>query len=159
MPALAERPSDKSEATQDAHTRPLILFDGVCNLCASSVQFVIRRDRDAQFRFASLQSSVAEQILADRDYRGESLGSVLLVDDGVVHAKSRAALRIARRLDGAWPLMYYLFCWVPRFLADAVYDFIGARRYRWFGKKEACWVPDGDIRGRFLDADDGAAAD
>lgn len=130
---------------------PLILFDGVCNLCQRSVQLVIRNDRDAQFRFASLQSDAAAEILEDYDDRHAELSSVLLVLDGRIYRKSRAALQIARRMDGAWPLFFYLFCWIPPFLADPIYDFIGNRRYKWFGKKESCWIPDADLSERFLD--------
>lgn len=131
---------------------PVILFDGVCNLCERFVQFVIRNDRDGLFRFASLQSDYAQILLGQFDYQHDDLSSVLLIADGELHRKSRAALRIARRMDGPWPLVYYLFVLVPPFIADPVYDFIGSRRYRWFGKKETCWVPDDDLRKRFLDS-------
>lgn len=130
---------------------PIILFDGVCNLCQRSVQFVIRNDRAARYRFASLQSSAAARVLGERDNRHDSLSSVLLIDEGSVYRKSRAALRILRGLDAPWPLLYYLFFWVPALIADPVYDFIGNRRYRWFGRKRSCWVPDPNIRRRFLD--------
>lgn len=133
-------------------TQPLlVLFDGICNLCESSVHFVIRRDRSSKFRFAALQSAAAREILANFNYTDDNLSSVLLVADGKLYRKSRAALRIARHLDGAWPALYYLFVWVPTFVADPVYDFIGNRRYRWFGKKSECWVPDEDLRRRFID--------
>jgi predicted DCC family thiol-disulfide oxidoreductase YuxK len=128
----------------------LVLFDGVCNLCESTVHFVIRRDRSSKFRFAALQSVAAQEILAPFDYTFENLSSVLLVADGKLYRKSRAALRIARHLDGAWPVLYYLFVWVPPFVADPLYDFIGKRRYRWFGIKSECWVPDEDLRRRFI---------
>ena len=129
---------------------PVILFDGVCNLCERSVQFVIRNDRDARFRFAALQSRAAARILEDLGYRHESLSSVLLVENGAIRRKSRAALHIMRRLDGPWPLLFYLLAWVPTVVADPVYDFVGNRRYRWFGQKQSCWLPDPDLRRRFL---------
>jgi len=132
-------------------SHPLILFDGVCNLCESTVQFIIRHDSQATFRFASLQSVAAKQILADFQTFDEKLDSVLLVADGQVYRKSRAALRIAKHLDGAWPLVFYFFFWVPPFIANLVYDFIGNRRYKWFGKKEECWIPDDAMRKRFID--------
>ena len=131
---------------------PVILFDGVCNLCERSVQLVIRNDREGLFRFASLQSDYAQDLLQRFDYRSDELSSVLLIADEVLYRKSRAALHIARRMDGIWPLVYYLFFLVPPFIADLVYDFIGNRRYRWFGKKASCWVPDDDLRNRFLDS-------
>ena len=138
-------------AMEDRTDHPLILFDGVCNLCERSVQFVIRNDRHARFRFASLQSPAARRLLETKRYRYEGLSSVLLVQDGVIYRKSRAALRIARQLDGLWPTLYYLFGWVPAPIADPVYDFIGNRRYRWFGKKPGCWVPHPDLQRRFLE--------
>ena len=132
-----------STAEQD---RPVILFDGVCNLCTGSVQFVIERDSRKRFRFASLQSPIAEKLLGRRD----DLESMVLVQDGRIYRKSTAALLIARRLDGLWPLLA-AFLVVPRFLRDAVYDWIGRRRYRMFGKRDTCWVPRPELAERFLD--------
>ena len=129
---------------------PVILFDGVCNLCTASVQFVIARDRRRLFKFASLQSPVAEALLGPELEQGERLGSMLLIAGGKVYRRSSAALRIARRLDGLWPLLA-IFLLVPRPLRDFVYDWIGSRRYRFFGKRETCWIPDPDLKERFLD--------
>ena len=125
---------------------PIILFDGVCNLCTSSVQFVIERDSRKRFRFASLQSAAAERLLGARD----QLDSMVLVADGRIHRRSTAALLIAKRLDGAWPLLALLLA-VPRPLRDALYDWIGRRRYRMFGRRETCWVPQAALTERFLD--------
>ena len=129
---------------------PVILFDGVCNLCTASVRFVIARDRRKAFRFASLQSPVAGRLLGPETALRESLESVVLVADGRVYHRSTAALMTARRLDGLWPLLA-AFLLVPRPLRDAVYDWIGSRRYRWFGKRDVCWLPDPDLAERFLD--------
>jgi predicted DCC family thiol-disulfide oxidoreductase YuxK len=129
---------------------PVILYDGVCNLCNGTVRFVIRRDRAARFRFAALQSAAGRDLLARLGAAPPDLGSVLLIQDGHVYRKSEAALRIARRLDGAWPMLYALRA-VPRSLRDGVYDFIGKRRYRWFGRTETCQVPGPEDRTRFLD--------
>jgi len=126
--------------------RPVILFDGVCNLCTGSVRFVIERDSRKQFRFASLQSPVAERLLGRR----EDLESVILLQNGKTYRKSGAALRIARRLDGLWPLLAVLLV-IPGFLRDAVYDWIGRRRYRMFGKRDVCWSPQPELADRFLD--------
>jgi len=126
--------------------RPVILFDGVCNLCTGSVQFVIERDSRKQFRFASLQSPVAERLLGRRD----DLESMVLVQDGKIYRKSTAALLIAKRLDGLWPLLA-AFLVIPRFLRDAAYDWIGRRRYRMFGKRDVCWTPRPELAERFLD--------
>lgn len=124
---------------------PVILFDGVCNLCTGSVRFVIARDARKRFRFASLQSPAAERLLGERG----SLESVVLVMGGRTYRKSTAALMIARRLDGLWPLLAVLLA-IPRFLRDAAYDWIGTRRYRMFGKTGACWTPQPELAERFL---------
>lgn len=130
--------------------RPVILFDGVCNLCTGSVRFVIERDSRKQFRFASLQSPVAEKLLGPQRNEADRLESVVLVVGERIYRKSRAALLIARRLDGLWPLLSVLLV-IPRPLRDAVYDWIGRRRYRMFGKRDACWKPRPELADRFLD--------
>ena len=130
--------------------RPVILFDGVCNLCTGSVRFVIARDARKQFRFASLQSPVAEKLLGAQGRDGDRLESVVLVVGERTYRKSTAALLIARRLDGLWPLLSALLV-IPRPLRDAVYDWIGKRRYRMFGKRAACWKPQPELADRFLD--------
>lgn len=128
------------------YSGPVILFDGVCNLCTGSVRFVIARDARKQFRFASLQSPAAEKLLGERS----PLDTMVLVMGGTTYRKSTAALLIARRLDGLWPLLA-VFLAIPRFLRDAVYDWIGKRRYRMFGRTEACWQPQPELAERFLD--------
>lgn len=138
---------------------PLILFDGVCNLCQSSVQFVIRNDSRERFHFAALQSAVAASLLREHSYAHDELSSMLVVIDGVLYRESRAALEIAKRLDWPWPLCYYLAFWVPAFIADSIYRFVGKRRYRWFGKKEACWIPDPGLAARFVDQEQPPGAD
>ena len=129
---------------------PVILFDGVCNLCTASVQFVIARDKRRRFRFASLQSPVAERILGPDIDTGGRLGSVVLVIGDKTYRKSSAALHTLWRLDGLWPLLA-AFLIVPRPIRDWVYDWIGTRRYRFFGKRDVCWVPDEKLTELFLD--------
>jgi predicted DCC family thiol-disulfide oxidoreductase YuxK len=129
----------------------VVLFDGVCNLCSASVRFIAARDRDAFFRFASIQSDVAKELLREHGVaiaEGDPR-SIVLIEDGRVLEGSTAALRIARHLNGIWKLGWVLLV-VPRFLRDAVYDFIAKRRYRWFGKKDVCMVPTPELRARFL---------
>jgi predicted DCC family thiol-disulfide oxidoreductase YuxK len=128
---------------------PVMLFEGVCHLCIASVQFVLKREPQGRFRFATLQSDFGAAQLEHYHITERSLSSVLLVEDGQVYEKSTAALRIARSLNAGWPLLYG-FLIVPRPLRDWVYDFIGNRRYRWFGKMNQCWVPDQDVSDRFL---------
>lgn len=129
---------------------PIILFDGMCNLCTGSVRFVIERDSLKQFRFASLQSPVAEKLLGPQERDRDRLESMVLVTGGRLYRKSTAALLTVKRLDGLWPLLS-VFIVIPRPLRDAVYDWIGNRRYRWFGKRDVCWRPTADLAERFLD--------
>lgn len=128
----------------------VILFDGVCNLCSAVVGFVIGRDHRGRFRFASLQSAVGRRLMDEHQCTEPALASMVLIVDGRCYRKSRAALEIIRRLDAPRPLLYALIL-VPRSLADWLYDFIGARRYRWFGKRAVCWVPSEKLRARFLE--------
>jgi predicted DCC family thiol-disulfide oxidoreductase YuxK len=132
---------------------PVILFDGVCHLCAASVKFVIERDPAGYFRFARLQSEYARRILAEYNAVDSGLDSVILINRGKLYRKSRAVLRTALHLNRGWPLMG-VFLLVPRFIADPVYDWIGRHRYRWFGRMGNCWLPVTDQRWRFLDLED-----
>ena len=126
-----------------------ILFDGVCNLCNGFVQFVIGRDPHANFRFAALSSAAAARLLLDSGVTAPIPDTIVLVQDGQVYFRSDAPLRIARGLTFPWPLAYGLVI-VPRFMRDRVYDFVAARRYRWFGRRESCMVPTANLRDRFL---------
>lgn len=127
----------------------IIFFDGVCNLCNGAVQFAIQRDDQDIFRFTSLQSDVATIELAKYGINPNQLNSIVLLEDGKVYQQSTAALRIARKLNNPWPLLY-AFIIVPRFIRDGVYRFIAKYRYKWFGKKESCWVPTADLKRKFL---------
>ncbi|GAB4453970.1 MAG: thiol-disulfide oxidoreductase DCC family protein [Armatimonadaceae bacterium] len=127
----------------------VVLFDGDCNLCDGTVQFIIKHDRAHRFRFAALQSEAARRLSPeDADKEGE-LRSVVLIEDGKVYRESTAALHIARYLDGPWSL-FFAFIVIPAPIRDAVYRLIARNRYRWFGKREACLMPTGELRRRFL---------
>ncbi len=128
----------------------IILFDGLCNLCNGSVQFIINRDAKKQFRFASLQSSFGNHQLHKFGLATNQLYSIILIKEGRYLQKSNAALEIARNLDGLWPAIY-LFKIVPRFLRDWAYDCIAKNRYSWFGKKDSCMIPTPELKSRFLD--------
>lgn len=129
--------------------RPILLFDGVCNLCNASVQFVIRNDKKQQFQFASLQSEAAQKLLTQFNLPPKALDSVVLIAGEKVFLRSAAALEIARKLGGIWALAY-VFIVVPRPIRDAVYDWVARNRYRWFGKQQACMVPTPELKSRFL---------
>lgn len=126
----------------------IILFDGVCNFCNSSVRFVCERDPDKYFLFTSLQSEIGQQLLAKYQISSE-LTSVVLIENENIYLRSSAAIYIARRLTRLWPMMM-IFLIIPRQLRDAIYDFIGKRRYQWFGKSEQCQLPAENIKDRFL---------
>lgn len=128
---------------------PIIFFDGICNLCTDSVRFVIARDSQKRFRFASLQSTVAEQLLDPQDQQ-DGLESMVLIMEQQIYRKSTAALMTAQYLDGLWPVLRLLLI-IPQPLRDILYDWIGKRRYRFFGKREACWKPSPDLADRFLE--------
>ncbi|NNF04208.1 MAG: thiol-disulfide oxidoreductase DCC family protein [Rhodothermales bacterium] len=127
----------------------MILFDGVCNLCNASVDRVIRNDQAAVFRFASLQSQAARRLLEPHDVDPDRLESIVLIDNGI-HRESAAVLRIARRMDGFWPLLG-IFAVVPAFIRDPVYRWVARNRYRWFGKRDTCRIPTPEERARFLE--------
>ncbi len=127
----------------------VVLFDGVCNLCNGSVNFIIDRDPDGYFRFASLQSEEAEAIMRRAGSSGTTLESIVLVEGDRVFRRSDAVLRIARKLKGPWPALA-LFTVVPRPIRDRVYDWIARNRYRWFGKRDTCRIPTPELRARFL---------
>ena len=127
----------------------IILFDGVCNLCNASVQFIIKRDPRAQFKFASLQSEVGMSLLQKYNLPAHSLRSILLIMDNKVYDRSSAALHIARKLNGPWPWMYG-FIVVPPFIRDFIYNWVAHNRYSWFGKREECMIPTPDIQSRFI---------
>jgi predicted DCC family thiol-disulfide oxidoreductase YuxK len=127
----------------------VILFDGVCNFCNGAVNFIIERDREGYFKFAPLQSEVGEKLLAENGIDEIETDSVVLIEDGKVYTHSTAALRIARRLDGAWKFAYG-FVVVPRFVRNFFYRLFARYRYKMFGKQDACMLPTPEIRHRFL---------
>lgn len=127
----------------------IILFDGVCNLCNGAVTFIIKRDRKNLFKFATLQSEIAEELLIAKLPDKELLDSIVLIENGKQYTKSSAALRIAKNLSGAYPLLY-IFMVIPKFLRDWVYSIIAKNRYKWFGKKDACMIPTPELKKKFL---------
>jgi predicted DCC family thiol-disulfide oxidoreductase YuxK len=129
----------------------IVLFDGVCNLCNGAVQFIIRRDRRRQFRFASLQSETGQERLRQMNLPTAAFSTFVLSEGGKVYTRSTAALRIARRLPGAWPLLY-AFVLIPRPVRDWVYDLVARCRYRLFGRQDSCMMPTPELKGRFLDS-------
>jgi predicted DCC family thiol-disulfide oxidoreductase YuxK len=136
-----------SEAKQNG----IILFDGVCNFCNSSVNFIIDHDAKDYFKFAALQSEAGEQLQKEYGINAEdkSIDSVLLIEEGKLYTHSTAALRIARNLKGIWSLLY-VFIIFPKPLRDFFYKRFAKNRYRLFGKRDACRLPSPEERAKFL---------
>lgn len=132
---------------QDRHD--IVLFDGVCNLCNSAVDLIVRNDKKGQFKVGALQDPKTKGLLKDYPINQDYLDSIILVRGDKVFYKSRAALEVTKKLGGFWPLLYG-FIIVPAFIRDPVYDWIARNRYRWFGKKETCRLPTAEERARFL---------
>ena len=150
---------DESESPSESKGKrqhPLLLFDGVCNLCNAVVQWVLARDLKEQFRFASLQSEVARRALT-RAGSGTTIDplpdSIVLIDEDGIHTRSSAALRVARRLGFPYSLAAAAVL-LPRPVRDAIYSLIARNRYRWFGRRDTCMTPSTELAARFLDADD-----
>jgi predicted DCC family thiol-disulfide oxidoreductase YuxK len=134
---------------EDIHTQRIILFDGICNFCNHWVQFALKRDKKGSIRFATLQGETAKTLLPRFGIDPAALTSVIFIDGEKAYTQSSAALRICRYLNRGWPLLYG-FMIIPPFLRNAVYNLIARNRYRWFGKKDSCMVPDAEIKDRFL---------
>ncbi|QQS30342.1 MAG: thiol-disulfide oxidoreductase DCC family protein [Sphingobacteriales bacterium] len=130
-------------------TERIVLFDGVCNLCNSSVQFIIDRDTEGKFKFTSLQSNTGIALMEKFGVSTTNFDTFLLIENNRIYSKSTAALRVVRNLDGLWKLGY-AFIVIPAFLRDAVYGFVARNRYRWFGREESCRIPTPELKHRFL---------
>ncbi len=129
---------------------PILVFDGVCVLCSRSVQFVLRHDREKRFRFATTQSPTGMRLMAANGLDASKPASVLLVENGRAFIESAALIRVLRSFGGVWPLLAGMLWIVPKPLRDAVYRAIAKRRYRWFGQRETCYLPDASEAARFL---------
>lgn len=127
----------------------IILFDGVCNLCNGAVTYIIKRDKKNVFKFAALQSEIGQELISKFNIDTEKVDSIILIDGKKHYTKSSAALHIAKYLSGAYSLLFG-FMVVPKFIRDSVYDYIAKNRYKWFGKKESCMIPNPELKSKFL---------
>lgn len=127
----------------------ILLFDGVCNLCNGSVQFIITRDVKQKFVFASLQSEKGQELLTKFKLPTENFDSFVLVKGDKYYTKSTAALLVFSSFGGLW-LLLKIFLIFPAFLRNIVYNLVAKNRYKWFGKKESCWLPTPELKSRFL---------
>ena len=131
--------------------KQLILFDGICNLCNSSVQFVIKHDKKNHFLFAPLQGEIGKQIIKLYKIDTSTIDSIILyIPEKGIFSKSTAALKISSKLS--FPInLASIFLIIPVFIRNWVYDFIAKNRYKWFGKKESCMIPSTELKNKFLD--------
>jgi predicted DCC family thiol-disulfide oxidoreductase YuxK len=127
----------------------IVLFDGVCNLCNGFVNFIIKRDKKSKIKFAALQSTTAEKILQEKHINTKQFNSVIVVIDNNVFTKSSAALMICKELGGVWKLLI-VFTIIPKFIRDFFYNLIAKNRYKFFGKKDVCMIPNKEIVSRFI---------
>ncbi|WP_239618366.1 thiol-disulfide oxidoreductase DCC family protein [Cohnella mopanensis] len=127
-----------------------LLIDGECTLCHRLARFVYRRDRAGRFRFAPLQSKAGQRLLKQVELPLDNQETFILIQDGRYYMKSNAALRVFRKLDGGWPLLYGLVVF-PLKIRDKAYDVIARRRYRLFGRRDACMLPEAGLRERFVE--------
>ncbi len=129
--------------------KQIILFDGVCNLCNKLVKFIIKKDKHAKFRFASIQSTAGQKLLRQHNLPLDDLESFVLIIDNIYFLKSSAGLHILKELGSIWKL-FYIFIIIPIVLRDFVYDRIANSRYKIFGKQDSCMVPTAELKDRFL---------
>lgn len=135
-----------SNKTQDT---AILLFDGVCNLCSSSVNFIIEHDKKDRFKFASIQSEIGKELLKKYAIDTSITDSVVLIEHNSCYTRSTAALIISKHLNGLYPMLY-IFIIVPPFIRNGIYDYIAKNRYTWFGKRETCMIPSAEIRSKFI---------
>jgi predicted DCC family thiol-disulfide oxidoreductase YuxK len=132
------------------NNRPVILFDGICNLCNRAVQFVIKHDRKKIFLFAPLQSNEGQKLSQQYQLPTNNWNSFVLIENGKTYSSSTAVLKVARNLNGIFKLAYALMI-IPKFIRDSIYKWVSNNRYKWFGKREACMIPTPELKARFLD--------
>jgi predicted DCC family thiol-disulfide oxidoreductase YuxK len=129
--------------------KSIIFFDGVCNLCNASIDFIIQRDKKDQFLVGALQDEWSKKVLSRYEVKSDYLDSLVLLENQEIFYKSTAALKIARNLSGLWPIFYTLIV-LPQGFRDVIYDWIAANRYSWFGKKSTCRLPSPEEKAKFL---------
>jgi len=133
----------------DNSPHSIILFDGVCNFCNSSVNLIIKNDKKGYFKFAALQSETGVGLQKKFNLDPTELSSFILIENDKMYKKTSAALRVAKHMDKLYPLLY-AFIILPPFMRDWAYNIIAKNRYKWFGKKDSCMIPTQDVRSRFL---------
>ena len=133
----------------DTNNNPILLFDGYCNLCNNSVQFVLKHEKNTDLLFTSLQSDAGISLLKQYNINPLNLDSLVFIKNNKFYTKSSAALRLTPYLKGLYPLLYSLLI-IPPFIRNTVYDYIARNRYKWYGKAESCMMPTKELINRFL---------
>lgn len=129
-------------------SNPIVLFDGVCNLCATSVRFLLAYNRKENLNFASLQSEYAKELLSKYNLNSFTTNTIVFIEDQQIYTKSSAVFEISKHLIYPWKTIYHFKC-IPNFITDWIYELIARNRYQWFGKKNQCMVPKPEWRHRF----------
>ncbi|NOU59506.1 thiol-disulfide oxidoreductase DCC family protein [Marinifilum caeruleilacunae] len=129
-------------------TNPIVLFDGVCNFCNTSVRFVLAYNKNENIHFSPLQSDFAKQLLAEHHLSAEDMDTVVFVENNMAYTRSSAAFQIAKHLSNPWKAIHY-FRFIPKNITDWIYNLIARNRYSWFGKKDRCMVPKPEWMERF----------
>jgi predicted DCC family thiol-disulfide oxidoreductase YuxK len=129
--------------------KTILLFDGYCNLCHSSVQFVLKNEKKSELYFTSLQSPIGKEILTYYKIDSTKINSLVLIEKNKAYTKSTAALKLGKYLKGIYSLSS-IFMIIPPFIRNWVYDFIAKNRYKWYGKQDSCLLPDENLAKRFL---------
>lgn len=129
--------------------KTILLFDGYCNLCNSSVKFILKHEKKTDLYFTSLQSEIGIQILKHYSLNPNEINSLVLIENNKAFIKSSGALRVLKYLKGLYPLGFGMII-VPKFIRNIIYDFISKNRYKWYGKMDSCLIPDKELAKRFL---------
>ena len=131
--------------------KKIILFDGLCNLCATSVQFIIKRDKKDIFRFVSLQSDLGQELLQQLPISKQKIDSIILYEsDKAYYYKSKAVFEIVKSIGGFFYCLL-IFKWLPTAVTNTIYDYVARNRYRWWGKKDHCLIPTKGLQSKFLE--------
>ncbi|WP_338763883.1 thiol-disulfide oxidoreductase DCC family protein [Bernardetia sp. ABR2-2B] len=141
---------EKVDFQEVAKNKTIILFDGVCNLCNSAINFVIDKDVNNSFYFASLQSEFGQALLTHFGRDTSDFDSMIVYEKGKIKTKSTAALRIAAGLSGGWKY-FSIFKIIPAFLRNGIYNLVAKNRYKWFGQKNECRIPTPELKAKFIE--------
>ncbi|SDF02562.1 thiol-disulfide oxidoreductase DCC family protein [Cellulophaga baltica] len=136
---------------QGNNSHKIVLFDGVCNLCNTSIHTIIKYDKKDEFRFASLQSEIGQKLAKERHIDTTLVDSIILIEPGIAYyTKSTAALLIGKSFGGLWSLLT-IFEWIPEKFRDSIYDYVANNRYKWYGKQDVCMVPTTELKAKFIE--------